>query len=311
MPSEGYNTGCMWNRHSRFSAKSKQIMNIQTVLQELDSLFQQAAYEKVEPFLLEQLSKARTGSDKASRLTLLNELMGFYRGMSRFKDALSIADETLNLMNEMGLQEGIPYATTLLNIATSYRADGQTAKAIEIFGHVERIFTHQNLQNPYLYASLYNNLSLAYQETEQHEQAVEYLNKALPLIQSLDNSANEVAVTYTNLAQSKLKLKRMDEAYADLQRAVTLFESQTELNSHYGAALATLGGVAYQRGEVNESITWYERALAELQRHYGKNMYYAITLDNLAIVCEAVDPSRSQSLKAEAQGIYAELGKAS
>ena len=111
-------------------------MNVQDALRELDGLFQRNEVSKVEPFLLGQLAVAEAEGDRSSVLTLLNELMGFYRGMSRFKDALAIGDRALELMTMMGYKGSVPYATTLLNVATAYRADGQTARAIGMFEEV-------------------------------------------------------------------------------------------------------------------------------------------------------------------------------
>ena len=282
-------------------------MNVQDMLRELDGYFLRGEYAKVEPFLLAQINTAEAAHDKGATLTLLNELMGFYRGMSRFKDSLAIADKTLALLEEMGLKGSVHYATTLLNVATAHRADGQTAKAIELFDEVDRRFTALHVHDPYLIASLYNNLSLAWQEANDHEKALHYLEMALPLVQSRPGSEVEVAVTLTNLALSKIKLGRLPAARADLQNAVRLFESQPTLNSHYGAALAGLGEIAYQERQPQEAIALYERALREIETHYGKNQYYAVTLESLALVYADLDQNKSRALAAEARQIGAAL----
>lgn len=284
-------------------------MNVQDILRELDGFFRNGEYTKVEPFLLENLNRANAESDKAAALTLLNELMGFYRGMSRFQESLAVAGKALHLMEEMGFKGTVPYATTLLNVATAYRADGQTAKAIELFEEVGRIYTARRVNDAYLVASLYNNLSLAYQESDDHEKAIRYLEMALPLVKSLNAGSVEVAVTYTNLAVSKLKCQRFQEAREDLLKAVELFESQPHptKNSHYGAALAALAEIAYRERNTPEAIALYERALAEIQSHYGKNLYYAVTLESLAVVYEDVDKQKSLALESEARAIRVSL----
>jgi tetratricopeptide (TPR) repeat protein len=278
-------------------------MTIQDTLQTLDGFFRNGEYQRVEPFLLEHLALAEAAQDKPSMLTLLNELMGFYRGMSRFQEALATGSRALALMEALGYKGSVPYATTLLNVATAYRAAGQTAQAIEMFKEVAALFVANTLQDAYLTASLHNNLSLAYQESGAHEQAIASLEAALPLIQSLPGSEAEVAVTYTNMALSKVQCGRLDEARADLLSAVRLFEQQAQRNSHYGAALAGLGELSYREGKPEEAQGFYERALAEIESHYGKNQYYAITLESLSIVLESLSPARSQALAAEARAI--------
>ncbi|MBS1209745.1 MAG: tetratricopeptide repeat protein [Proteobacteria bacterium] len=282
-------------------------MNLQDVFQELDGYFQRNEVEKVEPFLLAQLDKAQTASDNTSALTLLNELMGFYRGMSRFQDSIRVADQAVNLLEKMGYKGSIPYATTLLNVATAYRASGQTAKAIELFEEVGRIYVAHKIEDARLIASLYNNLSLAFQESGDHQKAIAALEMALPLIKSLTGSEVEVAVTYTNLALSKMKCDRLPETKADLLDATHLFENQPSLNPHYSAALAGLGELAYRTQHPQEAIGYYERALAVIEAHYGRNLYYAITLESLAVVYEDLDKEKSQALASEASRIQAAL----
>ena len=93
------------------------------------------------------------------------------------------------------------------------------------------------------------------------------------------------------------------EAKAHLLRAVSLFESQPSLNPHYGGALAGLGEIAYKERNPQESIAYYERALEAIGAHYGKNMYYAVTLASLAVVYEDVDKAKSDAMQQEAQAI--------
>jgi tetratricopeptide (TPR) repeat protein len=282
-------------------------MTVQDILQKLDTLFQQNETAQVEPFLLEHLQLAEASGDKPCTLTLLNELMGFYRGMSRFRDALDTGSKALTLMEDLGYKGSVPYATTLLNVATAYRAAGQTAKAISMFEEVFALFEANRLEDAYLRASLYNNLSLAYQEAGQHEKAIAYLNRALPLVQGLNHSDVEVAVTRTNLALSKLKCGQLADAKNDLLTAVSLFECQEHVNPHYGSALAGLGEVAYREGRAQDAVSLYERALEIIHAHYGKNLYYAVTLESLAVVCENIDKARSLALAEEAQQIQTGL----
>ena len=66
-------------------------MDIQSVLQQLDSLFQRGEYAQVEDFMLDHIARAEAEGDKGAMLSLLNELMGYYRSTSRFKDSLAAA----------------------------------------------------------------------------------------------------------------------------------------------------------------------------------------------------------------------------
>lgn len=278
-------------------------MDIQTTLRELDAIFKSGEHHRIEPFLVEHLQQAEAEGDKPSQLTLQNELMGYYRALSRFREALALGEKALSLLESMGYKGSVPYATTLLNVATAYRAEGQVQKAIGMYEEVMQIYAVNRVE-AYHVASLYNNLSLAYQEAGQHEKAIELLDRAMPIVQGLPEGAVHVATTHSNRGLSKIKCGRLAEAREDLLAAVKIYESGHSGSSHYAGALAGMGEVAYREGQVQESIGYYERALKEISDHYGKqNMYYAVTLDSLAVVYEDLDKARSEALAAEAAQI--------
>ncbi|GAB4061931.1 DUF4037 domain-containing protein [Uliginosibacterium sediminicola] len=278
-------------------------MNVQDTLQTLDGLFRRGEYDKVEPFMLEHLARAEAEGDKGSALSILNELMGYYRSQSRFRDALALGDKALGLLDAMGLKGSIHYATTLLNIATAYRADGQTRKAISLFEEVGQRFLALQVQDTYLVASLYNNLALAWQEAGDHAKAIAFLDAALPLIRTRQGGEVDVAVSLTNLALSRTRLGQLAESRAALQEALRLFESQTRISGHYSAALAAFAELNYKEGRLQEAVALYERALAEIVPRFGKNTQYAITLESLALALDRLDPARSAALLAEARQI--------
>jgi tetratricopeptide (TPR) repeat protein len=279
-------------------------MDIQTTLRELDAIFKSGEHHRIEPFLVEHLRQAEAEGDKPSMLSLQNELMGYYRALSRFREALELGEKALSLLESMGYKGSVPYATTLLNVATAYRAEGQVDKAIGMYEEVMQIYTANKLEDVYLTASLYNNLSLAYQEAGQHEKAIELLDRAMPLVRSLPESAVHVATTHTNRGISEIRCGRFAAAREDLQAALAIYETGHTGSSHYAGALAGMGEVAFREKQPQESIGFYERALQEIAGHYGKqNLYYAVTLDSLAVVYEDLDKPKSEALAAEAQQI--------
>ncbi|HSD36854.1 MAG TPA: DUF4037 domain-containing protein [Rhodocyclaceae bacterium] len=261
-------------------------MNVDAMLQELDGYFHRKEIDRVEPFLLARLGEASAANDGAAGLTILNELMGFYRGMSRFEESITVAQQALRLAEMLGQKGSVSHATTLLNAATAYRAGGETSKAIAQYEEVMALYRTLKVDDAALVASLYNNLSLAWQEANEHQKAIQYLEMALPLVKELNNS-DMLASTLTNLATSKLRCGRQAEARDDLVEAVRLYESQAITNSHFGAALAGLGEVAFREGRHQEAISHYERALADIESHYGRNAYYEVTAQSLALVRKA------------------------
>lgn len=282
-------------------------MDIQNVLQTLDGLFQQGAYDQVEPFMLAHIAQAEAEGDKGAVLSLLNELMGFYRAHSRFQDSLAVASKALGLLEELGLKNSVHYATTLLNVATAWRADGQTQRAIGLFEEVGRMFLALGVQDAFLVATLYNNLALAWQEAGDHAKAVQFLEAALPISRSNPGAEHDVAVSLTNLAQSRLRLGQLAEARVALEEADQLFSGLPRPSGHHSAAIAALGELCFKEGRQAEAVAFYERALAEIEARFGRNQPYADMLESLAVVLEGSDPARSAQLSAEARQVAASL----
>ncbi|MDO6386402.1 DUF4037 domain-containing protein [Uliginosibacterium sp. 31-12] len=282
-------------------------MDIQQVLQQLDSLFQRGAYDQVEAFMLDHIARAEAEGDKGAVLSLLNELMGYYRSTSRFKDSLAAASKALGLLEELGLKNSLHYATTLLNVATAWRADGQFQRAIELFEEVGRMFLALGVQDAFLVATLYNNLALAWQEAGDHARAIQFLEAALPISRSNPGAEHDVAVSLTNLAQSRVRLGQLAEARAALEEADRLFAALPRPSGHHAAAIAALGEVCFKEGNASEAAALYERALREIEARFGKNQPYADMLESLALVLEASDPARSAACKREAQQVAAAL----
>lgn len=282
-------------------------MNVELVLQQLDALFQQGAYDKVEPFMLDHIGRAEAEGDKASVLSLLNELMGYYRAHSRFQESLGAASKALGLLEELGLKNSVHYATTLLNVATAWRADGQVQKAISLFEEVGRLFLTLGVQDAYLVATLYNNLALAWQAAGEHAKAIAFLEAALPISRSNPGAEHDVAVSLSNLALSRIRLGELAAARLALEEAIHLFDGLPRPSGHASAATAALAEICFKEGKTAQAVALYTRTLADIETRYGKNQAYADMLESLALVLEPSEPARSARLLEEAQQVAAAL----
>lgn len=259
-------------------------MDVEKVLEQLDGLFAQHRIQEVEEFLLDAIGEAIRQQDTATVITLLNELIGYYRESGETDQCLVYCRQLLQLVTQQGLTGTVPYATTLLNIANAYRAAGMLRESITYYQQVKDIYT-QNLEDTdFRYASLYNNMSLLFQEMGDYESACDCLNRALAIATQYAEARIEVAVTYTNLAVSQLKLMRYEEAIENLRKAFAIFEQDEDRDYHYSGALSAMGEAQYLAGNMEESAYYYECALKEIERTAGKNQAYEITLQNLQVV---------------------------
>lgn len=286
-------------------------MNAEEFFGKLDDLFKNNELDKVEPFLLKELQLAREAEDYPAYIVIGNEMIGFYRSVSRFKKAFDIAEDILLLMEELQLETSEHFATTLLNTATAYRAAGESEQAYKLYVQALNIYGTLLPEGDYRFAGLYNNMSLLLEQMNENEQAVELLLKALSIIKKLKDSEAEQAASLTNLALLYFKTDRQTEAGEALKEALQLFEkagSDTHTDAHYSAALAGVGEAYYRIGDYTNAMLSYEKALAEVKKHFGENQSYGILCENCAAVCECLkDAEKADYYRKKAESIYAEL----
>ncbi len=283
-------------------------MNIDEFFSRLDGYFQKNELDKVAPFLTDSLEKAKEAEDYASYITIGNEMIGFYRSVSMFREAFDIAEDVLLLMEELQLGESEHFATTLVNTATAYRAAGKPPQALQYYRQALQIYGRLLPEGDYRFAGLYNNMSILLEQMGENEEAVALLQKALKIVRNLTESEVEQATTLTNLALLYFKLNREKDAGEALKEALDLFEKSGNgkgTDAHYSAALAGVGEAYYRIGDYENSLASYEKALEEVKKHFGENQSYAVLCENCAAVCDCLqDKRKADEFRAQAQGIY-------
>ena len=220
-------------------------MNVDQILQNLNELLLQQRLEEAEEYLLAEIEEAVRMDDMAATITLLNELVEFYRERGEREKCLAYCRQLFQIIQEAGLDGTIPYATSLLNIANSYCAAGLLRESMSLFERVRNIYNEQLEDGDYRYATLYNSMSLLFQEMGDYESACDCLKRALGIATQYSEARIEVAVTYTNLAVAQLKLMRYEEAIENLRRAFAIFELDDENDYHYSGALSAMGEAHY------------------------------------------------------------------
>ena len=195
------------NRNKNKEGKERGIkMDTQQMFQELDRLYAQGKLDEAEEKMMGWMKEGLDSGNKSLCLMMCNEMEGLYRNTGRVAQAVDMADMALSLIAGMGLDGSIHHGTTLLNAATARRMAGDVEKALSQYREAEAIFKNLGKTDGYEMASLYNNISQIYQEQEEHEKALESLDKALELIKKMENSEAEVATTHVNRALSLMAL---------------------------------------------------------------------------------------------------------
>lgn len=299
------------------------MLSVSQFYKELDNMFaSHASAQEIEKYLLNALNqsqeealketqnkeskeKANCAYDKsqesnaqALQLSVLNELMGFYRSRGEHAKNKPIIDNALDLAKKMDLVGSEAGTTTLINAATSLRAAGSYERAAEIYSQAIKESSETLKPNDRKLAALHNNLSMLYSETGNMSEAINELNIALEILQksSIDPSTDiDIAATHTNLALAILqecsqpsesvnsKSTILNSAFEHAQMSLKIYKDGNNQNQpHYASALAGYAQVQYARKEYSDAVKAYREALDLIAQCYGKDSEsYAITAENL------------------------------
>lgn len=259
------------------------MFQITEFMKKLDELYQKKQFSGIESYLNNGINDALGRHDEGTALILLNELMGYYRSVSRHADCAKAAEKALALICSMGLEGTVNHGTTLLNAATGLRAAGENDRAEETYRKAQVILESQLPAEDYRLASLYNNMSLLYAAMGRLELAAEYARKALERIEQNPDAQAELAISLSNLGGMYTRLGQSERAHRCLERAVSLFEQLPGGDDpHYPAALCALAELHFHQGEPEKSAELFRRALGLIERAYGRNDDWQTTRRNLA-----------------------------
>lgn len=252
-----------------------------------DKLYAENRLDELEPYLLNHFAAAREAQEQQAMLAIANELIGYYRVKSKYDQCAAYADIARELIAALGLQQTEHHGTTLLNIATAYRAAGRYAEAREMYEQVLSIYRQCLPPDDMRIAGLHNNLSILYREMGDTDGALQHMQLAYEQIQKHDGHTAEQATILTNLGLMQQKAGRSEEAMGNILHAIDLFEHDVPYHDpHYSAALAAAAQMYYFAHDYEQAIRYYEKALAEIKRTYGENDWYRTTQNNLALVRE-------------------------
>ena len=185
----------------------------QRFLSGLDAIYSRhEGASKAEPYMTHALEQAAETGDEPGQLTVINELMGFYRSQSRHEDNIRLAHASLDLALHMGLEGTTQWLAVLINAATAMRAAGHYDESLELYEQALSASTTAPDADPRNIAALHNNLSMLYSETGDLGNALEELRKALDMITlASPDPANDIDIATTKTNIALLLLQRPSE----------------------------------------------------------------------------------------------------
>lgn len=260
---------------------------MEDILQRIDRLLEENKGAQAQMLMEECLERALQCGDRSGAVTLLNELIGFCRETGQAEKSYYYGEAVLNLLQEMGLSGTLPFATSVLNIASAYRAGGRLEDAMTCYRAVEQIYSQVLKPGDMLVASLYNNKALLYQEMGEFEAARAYLEKALEIALQHPERYYEQASSYANLAATCLQLGEEERAAECFGRAIAIFEAHDIRDAHYCAALASLATDLFRKGEFDRAEAYFVRAMQGIEESLGRTEAYYRLKENVQACREA------------------------
>lgn len=259
-------------------------MDINRFFTKLDTFFANKEMQEAELYMKESLEDAEHSGDLSSAVAICNELGGYYRKLSRYREGAALYEKALAYLEQLGLSGSEHHATTLMNYATTCTQAGEREKALLHFQRAAEIFTEKGLTGDYRMASLHNNISSLYQDAADLPNAEKHLQMALSVLKGLAGTELEVAITYTNWAQLCLSADRLADAEEKASMALTAFEKTGGgHDTHYAAAVNVLGKINYLKGDYTGAAAQFKEAMELIQQEFGdSNTSYAVLCENTA-----------------------------
>ena len=262
-------------------------MDIRQIMEELNQMFLSGKTQEIEAFLEEKCKEAGERGEFDVLPVLYNEMIGLYRETGQYDKSIGYCHDAIELLEGLGYEDTVPFATTLLNVANAHRAAGLLEESYLYYQRVFPIYSAKLEPDDVYFASLNNNLSLLYQEKQEFDKAKEQLLKALDIVKKKENMAFEVAVTYANLANTCIALDENDIAIEYANEAVRIFEEINVDDAHYSAAVAALGGLYYKKAEYEQAIEMFEKSRNCVEKYLGtENTQYQRLTENIEYIQE-------------------------
>ncbi len=259
-------------------------INISEFYKGLDVMFQRKNKAETMQYMEKWLRDAELRNDTSGIVAVSNELGGLCRATGEIDRAKKLYRTVLEQLERMGLSGSEHYATALINAGDVYVNSGELGEAQRLFLQARVLLVECGLAGDYRMAALNNNISMVYRQTGEFDKAEQALDIAFNIIKGLPECRGELATTYINLGELQVRQNKLEMAKESFLSACRMFEEDGGIDVHYSSACAGLAQVYYLKGEKQEAIRLYEKAMALIERDFGKTEYYRLIEQNLAKV---------------------------
>lgn len=239
-----------------------------------DEFYANSCFDELEVFLLDSLHSSAS-FNPAFRIMALNELGTYYRGATRFEEAIYYFQASIEELEKTTGTNSLEYATAINNLGGAYRMSGQFDAARCCFEKMVQIYAQHKDKSPLLYASGINNLALLDMAENNYDRAIPALQNALAIMSVSPKYRLEQATTICNLGICMLRTEHLEEAKSHLIHANDMISAMPESSqSHLAAIQSALGDLYLKQNKNEKALAAFETAKELILKHYGKNNDY-------------------------------------
>lgn len=214
----------------------KEQPSIHEVIEKFDALLAKNLKKAAQNYLEDRLARYEKSGDWASQITILNEMMGFYRNNGKKEKGLESVRKGLALIEKHRLSGTVSGGTTYINAATTLKTFGETKLALPYYEQAFRAYGRSLSPEDYRFGGLFNNMAVTYMDLGEYEKAEVYYKKAMEIMEKLrPGSIIEIALTWVNLAVLYEKWEREEEIDGCMERAAACFHSDEAPHDAYYA----------------------------------------------------------------------------
>jgi hypothetical protein len=103
--------------------------------EKLDALYQSGDLQAIEDYIIKYMRSLQADGKENSPeyASVLNELAGFYRGVSRYQESAEQFSKSLLILEQNGMKPSLHFATVLLNLPVSTGLWAAGARSIHVY----------------------------------------------------------------------------------------------------------------------------------------------------------------------------------
>jgi len=218
-------------------------------------------YEEALRYGLKEIAFYEKNGDSLSQALASNNVGTYYRSRGDYDRALEYTQSALQIYRSYSKTDPADLSWTYSNLSAIWYRKKDYPQSIatsqEALAILEKHFPGKM---PHERIIIYSDLANAHVEIQEHDKALEYIQKALQ-VHKQNDVEEELEITWHNLGYIYRMMGRYPEAIVYLKKAI---ERYGAAHPNLGKAYRHLGFIALRQGDLHGALGWQQQALLTL-----------------------------------------------